>query len=71
MSVASALGPAVPVSAPSMRGDPQAGEVIRCADKLAGAGFPTGMTKVTVISVDTTDRETPISGQEGICVQWR
>jgi len=56
---------------PSNRCNPQAGEVIRHADKLAAAGFPREMTKVTVISVDTTDRETPISGQEGICVQWR
>jgi hypothetical protein len=56
---------------PSNRCDPQAGEVVHCADKSAAAGFPHEMTKVTVISVDTTDRETPISGQEGICVQWR
>jgi hypothetical protein len=40
-------------------------------DKLPGAGFPLGMTKVTGISVDTAGREVPLSGQEGMCVQWR
>ena len=35
------------------------------------AVFPHPQTKVTSINVDTAGREFLLSGQEGICVQWR
>jgi hypothetical protein len=41
------------------------------ADHLSGAGFPHPQTKVAAINVDTAGREVPLSGQKGICVQWR
>ncbi len=52
----------------------QAGERTRRADnadKLSAAAFPTEVTQVAVINVDTAGREVLLSGQEGICVQWR
>jgi hypothetical protein len=39
------------------------------ADPSPGAGFPRQRMQVGAITVDTTDRE--VSGQKGICVQWR
>ena len=39
------------------------------ADPSPRAGFPRRRMQVGVITVDTTDRE--VSGQKGICVQWR
>jgi hypothetical protein len=44
---------------------------IRCADKSSVAAFPAPLTKVTTINVDTAGRELLLSGQKGICVQWR
>ncbi len=38
-------------------------------DPMLGAGFPRQQMQVDAITVDTTDRE--VSGQKGICVQWR
>jgi hypothetical protein len=49
----------------------QTDEKIRCADKSLAAAFPNAATKVAVINVDTGGREVLLSGQEGICVQWR
>jgi hypothetical protein len=49
----------------------QAGERTRRADKSSAAAFPGEVTKVAVINVDTAGREVLLSGQEGICVQWR
>jgi hypothetical protein len=49
----------------------QAGERTRRADKSSAAAFPGEVTQVAVINVDTTGREVLLSGQEGICVQWR
>jgi hypothetical protein len=51
--------------------DEQANEKIRYADKSCAAAFPGEVTKVAVINVDTAGRELLLSGQEGICVQWR
>ena len=48
----------------------QANRKIRCADKSFAATFPREVTKVA-INVDTAGREVLLSGQEGICVQWR
>jgi hypothetical protein len=48
----------------------QANGKIRCADKLFAATLPREVTKVA-INVDTAGREVLLSGQEGICVQWR
>ena len=39
------------------------------ADPLPPAAFPFPWTKVAVINVDTAGRD--VSGQKGICVQWR
>jgi hypothetical protein len=39
--------------------------------KSFAAAFPRELTKVAVTNVDTTGREVLLSGQEGICVQWR
>jgi hypothetical protein len=39
------------------------------ADHSPGADFPRRRMQVGAITVDTTDRE--VSGQKGICVQWR
>ena len=55
-------------------GDAQAGERTRGADnadKSSAAAFPGEVTQVAVINVDTAGREVLLSGQEGICVQWR
>jgi hypothetical protein len=52
-------------------GDAQASESTRCTDNAPGAAFPGAATKVAVINVDTAGREFLLSGQEGICVQWR
>jgi hypothetical protein len=41
------------------------------AAKLSAAAFPAVVTKVAVINVDTSGRKVLLSGQEGICVQWR
>jgi len=52
----------------------QAGERTRGADnadKSSAAAFPGEVTQVAVINVDTAGREVLLSGQEGICVQWR
>jgi hypothetical protein len=49
----------------------QAGERTRRADKSSAAAFPGEVTQVAVINVDTAGREVLLSGQEGICVQWR
>jgi hypothetical protein len=49
----------------------QLGESTRCADKGSAAAFPGEAAKVAVINVDTAGREVLLSGQEGICVQWR
>jgi hypothetical protein len=38
-------------------------------DHSPGAAFPRQRMQVGAISVDTTSRE--VSGQKGICVQWR
>ncbi len=53
------------------RASAQEEERIRCADKSLRAVFPCKTTKVAVINVDTAGREVLLSGQEGICVQWR
>jgi hypothetical protein len=39
------------------------------ADHSSGAAFPRQRMQVGAISVDTTGME--VSGQKGICVQWR
>ena len=52
-------------------GDAQAGESTRCTDNASGAAFPGEATQVAAINVDTAGREFLLSGQEGICVQWR
>jgi hypothetical protein len=39
------------------------------AAPLSAAAFPCLWTKVAVINVDTAGRS--VSGQKGICVQWR
>jgi hypothetical protein len=55
-------------------GEARAGERTRRADnadKLSAAVFPGEVTQVAVINVDTAGREVLLSGQEGICVQWR
>jgi hypothetical protein len=39
------------------------------ADHSPGADFPRQRMQVGAITVDTTGRE--VSGQKGICVQWR
>jgi hypothetical protein len=49
----------------------QTGERTRRADKSSAAAFPGEVTQVAVINVDTAGREVLLSGQEGICVQWR
>ena len=38
-------------------------------DSMPGAGFPRQRMHLDAITVDTTDRK--VSGQKGICVQWR
>ena len=43
-----------------------AGEVIHCVP-----GFPKDSAKVAEIIVDKVSSDVPLSGQEGICVQWR
>jgi hypothetical protein len=43
-----------------------AGEVIHCVP-----GFPGELAKVAEIIVDKVASDVPLSGQEGICVQWR
>ena len=48
-----------------------AGEVIHPAAKSVAAGFPDVLSKVAVIIVDRVGSEVPLSGEEGICVQWR
>jgi hypothetical protein len=45
--------------------------VFSWADPLPGAGFPHLQTQVAAINVDRAGREVPLSGQKGICVQWR
>jgi hypothetical protein len=52
-------------------GGAQAGESAHCTDSESAAAFPREATKVAVINVDTAGREFLLSGQEGICVQWR
>ncbi len=47
------------------------GERTRCAEKTPAAVFPGEATKVAVINVDTASKDVLLSGQEGICVQWR
>ena len=49
-------------------GNVQPDNSMRCADKAA---FPGVATQVAAINVDTAGREVLLSGQEGICVQWR
>jgi hypothetical protein len=51
--------------------DKKAKEKILCADKSFIRAFPSEVTKVAVINVDTAGRELLLSGQKGICVQWR
>jgi hypothetical protein len=53
------------------QGEAQAGKRMRRADKSSAAAFPGEVTQVAVINVDTAGREVLLSGQEGICVQWR
>ena len=48
----------------------QKNKKIPCADKSFAAAFPGEVTKVA-LNVDTEGREVLLSGQEGICVQWR
>jgi hypothetical protein len=48
----------------------QKNKKILCADKSFAAAFPGEVTKVA-LNVDTAGREVLLSGQEGICVQWR
>ena len=60
-----------PLSLLSNPGDAQAGTSTRCTDNASGAAFPRETAKVAVINVDTAGREFLLSGQEGICVQWR
>jgi hypothetical protein len=43
-----------------------ADEVTHCVP-----GFPKGLAKVAGKIVDKVDSDVPLSGQEGICVQWR
>jgi len=43
-----------------------AGEVIHCVP-----AFPGESAKVAEIIVDKSGSDVPLSGQEGICVQWR
>ncbi len=50
------------------RGSAPAAALLR-ADPLLPAAFPCLWTKVAVINVDTAGRD--VSGQKGICVQWR
>jgi hypothetical protein len=52
-------------------GDVQVGESTRCTDNASAAAFPGEATQVAAINVDTAGREFLLSGQEGICVQWR
>ena len=52
-------------------GDAKARASMRCTDNASGAAFPRETAKVAVINVDTAGREFLLSGQEGICVQWR
>ncbi len=59
------------LSLPSNKGNAQTSTVTRCTDNASGAAFPRGAEKVAVINVDTAGREFLLSGQEGICVQWR
>jgi hypothetical protein len=57
-----------------LQGGAQAMEKICCAtntDNAFAIAFPAKVTKVAVINVDTAGRELLLSGQEGICVQWR
>ena len=49
----------------------QVDETTRCAHKSFAVAFPGELTQVAVINVDTAGREVLLSGQEGICVQWR
>jgi hypothetical protein len=49
----------------------QSPSVVHQADHLPNAGFPHPQTQVAAINVDTAGREVPLSGQKGICVQWR
>ncbi len=55
----------------SNRGEVQTAVRTRRADKSPAAAFPGEVTQVAVINVDTAGREVLLSGQEGICVQWR
>jgi hypothetical protein len=48
----------------------QKNKKVLCADQLFVAAFPGEVTKVA-LNVDTAGREVLLSGQEGICVQWR
>ena len=45
-------------------------EKVLCAHHSFAAAFPGEVTKVAR-NVDTAGREVLLSGQEGICVQWR
>jgi hypothetical protein len=50
------------------RGSAASAPLLR-ADPLPPAAFPCLWTKVAVINVDTAGKG--VSGQKGICVQWR
>ncbi len=58
-------------SLPRNRCYAEVGRTISCADKSSLAAFPGELAKVAVTNVDTAGREVLLSGQEGICVQWR
>jgi len=58
------------LSLASNRWGAQKNKKILCADLSFASAFPDEVTKVA-LNVDTTGREVLLSGQEGICVQWR
>ncbi len=45
--------------------------IIHWANHSFNPRFPPRQTQVAVINVDTAGREVSLSGQKGICVQWR
>jgi hypothetical protein len=45
--------------------------LVSWANHSFNPGFPPRQTQVALINVDTAGREVPLSGQKGICVQWR
>jgi hypothetical protein len=58
-------------SLPRNRCYAEVGRTTSCSDISYLAAFPGELAKVAVTNVDTAGREVLLSGQEGICVQWR